>query len=73
VGGPIGIRRQAFYQHKSRQLIGEGRDEQVLSLVEQTRRDHPGIGGKLYELLKEGMIGKAGPPLRDKIEQEFII
>jgi hypothetical protein len=59
VGGPIGFSRQAFYQHKSRQVTGEERDQQVLSLVEQTRTDHPRIGGKkLYDLIKEKMTEK---------------
>ncbi len=57
VGGLFGFSRQAFYQHKSRQMTGEERDEQVLSLVEQFRRDHPRIGGKkLYELMKEELV-----------------
>ena len=64
----FGFSRQAFYQHKSRQMTGEERDEQVLSLVEQTRADHPRIGGKkLYDLIKEELMGKGIKMGRDSL------
>ena len=71
ISGLFGFSRQAFYQHKNRQLTTEECDQQVLALIEQIRKDHPRLGGKkLYDLLKKELMergikmGRAGSPLR---------
>lgn len=64
----FGFSRQAFYQHKTRQMTGEERDQQVLSLVEQLRSDHPRIGGKkLYELMKKELVEREIKMGRDSL------
>lgn len=68
MGGLFGFSRQAFYQHQGRQLTGEERDQQVLSLVEQVRAEHPRMGGKkLYELIKEELVKRGIKMGRDSL------
>lgn len=54
MSGRLGFSRQAYYQHGTRQLTGEEREQQVLSLVQGIRAEHPRLGGrKLHHLLQD--------------------
>ncbi len=68
ISGLFGFSRQAFYQHKNRQLTTEECDQQVLALIEQIRKDHPRLGGKkLYELLKKELMERGIKMGRDAL------
>ena len=54
MSGLFGFSRQAYYQYATRQYTSEEREQQVLSLVDEVRKDHARMGGKkLYFMLKE--------------------
>ena len=66
-GGPIGFTRQGYYQYWQRQSEQVDGDFNVLRLVRPLRRQHPRIGGrKLYNLLQDEFLERAGPPVRNK-------
>jgi hypothetical protein len=50
----VGFSRQGYYQYWRNSITNEERDQEVLKLVEQIRKEHRRLGGrKLYGLLKE--------------------
>jgi hypothetical protein len=54
MSGRLGFSRQVYYQHSTRQLIGEEREQQVLTLVHRIGEEDPRMGGrKLYHLLQD--------------------
>jgi transposase InsO family protein len=64
--GALGFSRQGYYQYWQRQAGQINNDEAILGLVKKVRKDHPRMGGKkLYELIKEEMIGKGIKTGRD--------
>ena len=64
--GALGFSRQGYYQYWQRRAGQINTDEAVLGLVKKVRKDHPRMGGKkLYELIKEELVGKGIKTGRD--------
>ena len=55
----VGITKQAFHQYIDRQMRRLEEEQQLISVIDKVRRDHPRMGlWKLYQLLRPWSMGR---------------
>src|SRR5690349_6605600 len=55
----LGISKQSFHQQLNRYLTHKDHEEQLLSVVTEIRKDHPGLSARqMYFLINPSMMGR---------------